>query len=65
MHKAGDTEVVELRKTHASFFLILIAEHIFLVEIELYNFITCYFHLALCHKYFLPVIIELFIFYCF
>ena len=33
-----------------------------MVEIKLYNFITCYFHLALCHKYFLPVIIELFVF---
>ena len=29
------------------FILILIAEQVYMVEIKLYNFITCYFHLAL------------------
>lgn len=29
------------------FILILIAEQVYMVEIKLYNFITCYFHLVL------------------
>ena len=47
LHGVGDTEEVELRTAHTFFILILIAEQVCMVELKLYNFITCYFHLVL------------------
>lgn len=47
LHGVGDMEEVELRKARTFFILILIAEQVCMVELKLYNFITCYFHLVL------------------
>lgn len=59
----GDTEEVELGTTQLPFFFSCFnrGARFLVVGIELFHFITCYSHLALCLNHFLHVIIRLFI----